>query len=106
MERPSLLERLRAFNRWTKGWAGSVAVAVGVWIVLRSYLIEAVRIPSASMENTPLVGDFLFVNKAIYGGGVEIPPPRVRRCPVPGGPAPQRAGIVVVPPVVGPTAHL
>src|SRR5436190_1235027 len=25
MERPSLLERLRAFNRWTKGWAGSVA---------------------------------------------------------------------------------
>src|SRR5438309_1537924 len=73
MERPSLLERLRAFNRWTKGWAGSVAVAVGIWIVLRSYLIEAFRIPSASMENTLLVGDFLFVNKAIYGGELEIP---------------------------------
>src|SRR6266550_816398 len=57
MEQPSILERLRAFNRWTKGWAASIAVAVGIWIVLRSYLIEAFRIPSASMENTLLVGD-------------------------------------------------
>src|SRR5260370_5186419 len=73
MERPSILERLRAFNRWTKGWAGSIVVAVLIWIVLRSYLIEAFRIPSASMENTLLVGDFLFVNKAIYGGERAIP---------------------------------
>src|SRR6266849_6552599 len=51
MEQPSILERLRAFNRWTKGWAASIAVAVGIWIVLRSYLIEAFRIPSASMED-------------------------------------------------------
>src|SRR5437899_10809344 len=73
MERPSILERLRAFNRWTKGWAASIAVAVGIWIVLRSYLIEAFRIPSASMENTLLIGDFLFVNKAVYGGELEVP---------------------------------
>src|SRR5437016_11790190 len=95
MERPSLLERLRAFNRWTKGWAGSVAVAVGIWIVLRSYLIEAFRIPSASMENTLLVGDFLFVNKAIYGGELEIPLTGIRCCRVPGYAEPQRDGIVV-----------
>src|SRR2546427_93357 len=86
MEPPSILERLRAFNRWTKGWAGSVAVAVGIWIVLRSYLIEAFRIPSASMENTLLVGDFLFVNKAIYGGELEIPLPGIPCCRVPGEP--------------------
>ncbi len=95
MERPSLLERLRAFNRWTKGWAGSVAVAVGIWIVLRSYLIEAFRIPSASMENTLLIGDFLFVNKAIYGGELEIPLTGIRCCHVPGYAEPQRDGIVV-----------
>src|SRR6266550_1493470 len=95
MERPSLLERLRAFNRWTKGWAGSVAVAVGIWIVLRSYLIEAFRIPSASMENTLLVGDFLFVNKAIYGGELEIPLTGIRCCRVPGYAEPRRDGIVV-----------
>src|SRR5207253_2769253 len=80
MEQPSILERLRAFNRWTKGWAASIAVAVGIWIVLRSYLIEAFRIPSASMENTLLVGDFLFVNKAIYGGELEIPLTGIRCC--------------------------
>src|SRR5437870_12721766 len=95
MERPSILERLRAFNRWTKGWAGSIAVAVGIWIVLRSYLIEAFRIPSASMENTLLVGDFLFVNKAVYGGELEIPLTGVRLLPLPGYDEPRRDGIVV-----------
>jgi signal peptidase I len=95
MERPSILERLRAFNRWTKGWAGSVAVAFGIWIVLRSYLIEAFRIPSASMENTLLVGDFLFVNKAIYGGELEIPLAGFRCCRLPGYAEPRRDGIVV-----------
>src|SRR2546422_4833903 len=38
-------------------WTKSIAIAVVVWIVLRSYLIEAFRIPSGSMENTLLVGD-------------------------------------------------
>jgi len=90
-----MLERLRAFNRWTKGWAASIAVAVGIWIVLRSYLIEAFRIPSASMENTLLVGDFLFVNKAIYGGELEIPLTGFRCCHLPGYAEPQRDGIVV-----------
>src|SRR6266568_3685400 len=95
MEQPSILERLRAFNRWTKGWAASIAVAVGIWMVLRSYLIEAFRIPSASMENTLLVGDFLFVNKAIYGGELEIPFTGIRCCRLPGYAEPQRDGIVV-----------
>src|SRR5712671_6527339 len=95
MERPSILERLRAFNRWTKGWAGSVAVAVGIWIVLRSYLIEAFRIPSASMENTLLVGDFLFVNKAVFGGELEIPFTGMHCCRLPSLATPQRGEVVV-----------
>ena len=40
-----LRELWRAFHRWAKGWDTSVAVAVLIWIVLRSYLIEAFRIP-------------------------------------------------------------
>jgi signal peptidase I len=52
-------------------WIKSIVVALAIWLVLRTILIEAFRIPSSSMENTLLVGDFLFVNKALYGA--EIP---------------------------------
>ncbi|HVH67284.1 MAG TPA: signal peptidase I [Gemmatimonadales bacterium] len=91
----TLLDSLRAFNRWTKGWAASIGAAVLIWVVLRSYLIEAFRIPSASMENTLLVGDFLFVSKAIYGGELEIPFTGIRFWRLPGYADPHRDGIVV-----------
>ncbi|HEX4627921.1 MAG TPA: signal peptidase I [Gemmatimonadales bacterium] len=91
----ALLDSLRAFNRKTKGWAGSIGAAVLIWVVLRSYLIEAFRIPSGSMENTLLVGDFLFVNKAIYGGELEIPFTGIRFWRLPGYADPRRDGIVV-----------
>ncbi|HXI19939.1 MAG TPA: signal peptidase I [Gemmatimonadales bacterium] len=52
-------------------WTKSILIAIVVWLLLRTFVIEAFRIPSGSMENTLLIGDFLFVNKAIYGA--EIP---------------------------------
>jgi len=88
-------DAIRAFRARLKGWDTSLAVAVVIWIVLRSYLIEAYRIPSASMENTLLVGDFLFVNKANYGGELEIPFTGIRFWRLPGYATPQRDGIVV-----------
>lgn len=51
-------------------WTKSIGVAVVVWLLLRTFLLEAFRIPSPSMENTLLVGDFLFVNKAVFGAEV------------------------------------
>jgi signal peptidase I len=55
---------------WAVEWAKSIGFAVVVWLFLRTFLFEAFRIPSESMERTLLVGDFLFVNKAIYGAEV------------------------------------
>lgn len=36
-------------------------------LVLRMFVVEAYRIPSASMENTLLTGDLILVNKVSYG---------------------------------------
>jgi signal peptidase I len=62
----------KTFGRWAWEWLKSIAVALVIWFVLRSLLIEAFRIPSSSMERTLLVGDFLFVNKALYGAEVPL----------------------------------
>lgn len=59
-------------RQWALEWVKSIIFALAVWLVLRTFLFEAFRIPSESMENTLLVGDFLFVNKAIYGAEVPL----------------------------------
>jgi signal peptidase I len=60
----------RSFAIWLWEWTKSILVALIVWFLLRTFLVEAFRIPSGSMENTLLIGDFLFVNKALYGAEV------------------------------------
>jgi signal peptidase I len=45
----------------------SIAVAVGLFLLIRSTAVEAFKIPTASMEGTLLVGDFVLVNKAVFG---------------------------------------
>jgi len=63
---------MKSFGRWIWDWTKSIAVALIVWFFLRTFLVEAFRIPSGSMENTLLVGDFLFVNKLLYGAEVPL----------------------------------
>jgi signal peptidase I len=45
----------------------SLLFAVVVAVILKTFVIEAFRIPTSSMENTLMVGDYLLVNKLIYG---------------------------------------
>jgi signal peptidase I len=58
--------------RWLWGWTKSIVVALGVWFTLSTFVIQAFRIPSNSMERTVLIGDFLFVNKLLYGAEVPL----------------------------------
>jgi signal peptidase I len=76
-------------------WAKAIGGAFLIWIVLRSFLVEAFRIPSASMENTLLIGDFLFVNKAVFGGELEIPLTGIHCCRLPSFGTPQRQDLVI-----------
>jgi signal peptidase I len=62
----------RSLVMWIWDWTKSIVVALVVWFFLRTFLVEAFRIPSGSMENTLLIGDFLFVNKALYGAEVPL----------------------------------
>ena len=61
-----------------------------LFLVVRTFLLEAFQIPSGSMENTLLAGDFLFVNKAVYGA--QIPGTDAR---LPAFGAPRRGDVVV-----------
>jgi signal peptidase I len=57
----------RPFSAWLWENVKSLAGAVLIYLVIKTFLMEAFRIPSGSMIPTLMVGDWLFVNKVAYG---------------------------------------
>lgn len=53
-------------KREAKEWLHSIAVALVLTLIIRTYVVQAFKIPSGSMRPTLLEGDKLFVNKYIY----------------------------------------
>lgn len=67
-------------------YAEALILAVVLVLFLRAFVIQAFRIPSGSMRETLLEGDFLFANKFIYGPRIpftDIHLPGIRK-PKPG----------------------
>lgn len=87
-------------GRWM--WEGIkvMSTAIVLFLVIRTFLVEAFKIPTASMENTLMVGDFLLVNKAVYGA--ELP---VFDAKLPCFTEPHRGDVVVFVPPHDPTKN-
>jgi signal peptidase I len=78
--------RTDTLNEWLK----SIAIALVLALITRATVVQAFRIPTSSMEETLLVGDFLLVNKFLYGSRIpftDIRLPKVRE--------PKRGDIIV-----------
>ena len=95
---PSSTGRGRALRR-LRDAAEILGVTVALALTVKTFVVDAVHVPSASMENTLLVGDFVIVNKFVYGpstplyvpvAGIRLPSVRL---PGPGSPA--RGDVIV-----------
>jgi signal peptidase I len=53
-------------------WVKSFGIAILLFFVIRTFLIQAFTIPSGSMENTLRIGDYLMANNAIYGAHIPL----------------------------------
>ncbi|HDR16898.1 MAG TPA: signal peptidase I [Desulfobacteraceae bacterium] len=92
-----MFRRRLVIGRFSLGWKGSGSVAKkrkSVWreyleaaviavilaLFIRTFVVQAFKIPSGSMEPTLLVGDHILVNKFIYG--IKMPFTRTTIIPV------------------------
>lgn len=71
-------------------YAEAAAIAVLLALFIRTFVVQAFKIPSGSMEPTLLVGDHILVNKFLYG--VKIPFLRTTLIPLS---MPKRQDVVV-----------
>lgn len=51
-------------------WLKTVVVVLVIFLPLITFVVQGYRIPSGSMEDTLLIGDFLFADKITYGARI------------------------------------
>lgn len=83
-------QRRSRLGRWFDNWMRSLGMALVLFLIIKTFFFEAFQIASGSMTHTLLTGDFLFVNKMVYGA--QIPGTRAR---LPGFRSPRRGDVIV-----------
>ncbi|MCB0711804.1 MAG: signal peptidase I [Ignavibacteriae bacterium] len=83
----------------TISWAKTILGALLIVMIVNGLLIQSFVVPTESMEGEVLAGDFLFVNRFIYGGStpqtipfLNIPLPYVK---LPGLRSPEKGDVIV-----------
>jgi signal peptidase I len=76
-------------------YAESIIIAVVLALVIRTFVVQAFKIPSGSMEDSLLIGDHILVNKLSYGIQLPILDSKIR--PLGLADDPQRGDIIVFP---------
>jgi signal peptidase I len=103
VEKRRMAEQVRgsiSTGRWMWEWFKAISTALVLFFLIRTFLVEAFKIPTGSMENTLLIGDFLLVNKLVYGA--EIPMMQQR---LPSFSDPRRGDVIVFFPPHEPTKN-
>jgi signal peptidase I len=75
---------------FVKDYLQPVLIALLLFLFIRTFVVQAFEIPSGSMEPTLLVGDYILVNKFIYG--IRIPYTNIRAFPLE---RPERGDVIV-----------
>ncbi len=64
------MSKMKQKNK-VREYAETLVIALAIALFVRSFVVQAFKIPSSSMEPTLLVGDHILVNKFLYG--IRIP---------------------------------
>ncbi len=53
-------------------WVRSLTIGILAVLIFRGMVAQAYQIPSGSMEKTLLVGDYIYINKMLYGPEIDL----------------------------------
>jgi signal peptidase I len=73
----------------------AIVLAFAIALVIRTFVIQAFKIPSGSMIPTLQIGDHILVNKFLLGTPVDVPFTNIHLFRMPGLRKPQRGDIIV-----------
>src|SRR6266704_3792226 len=92
---PALERAVAKPKSQVREYAEALAVALLLALVIRTFVVQAFKIPSGSMLPTLQIGDHLLVNKFLYGARLEIPLTDVSLGRLPGLRKPRPGDVIV-----------